>query len=302
MKCFPSIRFYVFIFSLIAIYILIDFKVKGYREFPQMDFDWEKKELINRYGVKRIYFVTHNSVGIEYDKDDLSHVENSNTIELITSEGKKYYFRHEYKIVRDSVLFLKGGIWLTKIPENKNIKKAEVNEIKLNYKRNNEGINVCFIGNTDNKWGRYRSLRRSIKMKNREVNFIGSKQDIYGYFYDPVDYKKDYFHTPNVSFYIVFLGKLSEKKDFYKYEKLINKLLLRNGKVIINTWPQINCKLNPMILKKNQFMKQWNENEKIILIDLENLVGGSEIREDNTYDLSKEGYRVYIKEILKSIE
>ncbi len=151
MSPFPNKVVYTFSFLAIFIFMLIDFSLKGYREFPQLYFDWDKTELVKDYGKCEFMSLAHNKVILRH-KEALIDLNSDNTLKIKTSKGNLFYFRYEYKIVKDGNLQLRGGVWLTQQPKNIRESTISVSEIHLPMVQNGN-TDICFIGFSENKWG-----------------------------------------------------------------------------------------------------------------------------------------------------
>ncbi|RTE54863.1 hypothetical protein EHW67_06790 [Arenibacter aquaticus] len=290
--------------------MFIDFSLKGHREFPQLNFDWDRTELIMDYGECELISLAHNTVNLRYKKN-LNDLNNNNTLKIKTSKGKLYYFRYEYKLVKDGIIQLRGGVWLTQQPKNLRQTTISVSEIHLPIMQNGD-INICFIGFSDNKWGGFRSIRKYMKQKNHDINFIGPKQDIYGYPYMPVPVNKgieflvkNINNIPNADIYIIFIESLKTSKNRQVWSQLADGLSKKGQKTYLNTWPEL--KENPKneeIRKMNKLLQEiatCHKNIKIMELNGFNDAGAT-ILDNGQYFLNNSGYKLYKKIILEQIE
>ena len=309
MSPFPNKVIYTLSFLAIIIYMIIDFSLKGPREFPQLNFDWGRMELIKDYGECELISLAHNTLNLMHN-ESLNDLNSNNTLKIKTSKGKLYYFRYEYKIVKDGIIHLRGGVWLTQQPINLRETTISIREIHLPMIQNGD-INICFIGFSDNKWGGFRSIRKDIKQKNHHINFIGPKQDIYGYPYMPVPVNKglgllvkNISKIPNADIYIIFIESLETSKNRDVWNQLADGLSKKCQMIYLNTWPELmeNSK-NEEIRKMNKLLQEISEShENIKILELDGLNGaGATILDNGHYFLDNSGYQLYKKKILEQI-
>jgi len=290
--------------------MLIDFDLKGHREFPQLNFDWNRIELIKDYGSYELISLAHNSVSLKHRKD-LNGLSSNNTLKIKTNKGKIYYFRYEYKLVKDANIQLRGGVWLTQQPKNFKKSIISISEVHLPMVKNGD-INICFLGYSDNKWGGYRSIMKDLKQKNQDINFIGPKQDVYGYPYMPINVKKglgavveNLNQLPKTDIYIVFIESIATYKNREVWIQFVEEITKMGQIIYLNTWPELegNPK-NVEIRKINKLLRDISEsNENIKILELNGHNGATAtMLENGQYFMDNSGYKLYKKKILEQIE
>lgn len=308
MSPFPNKIIYSLSFLAIIIYVIIDFSLKGHREFPQLNYDWDKTELVKDHGRCELISFAHNKVDLRL-KDGLKELNNNNTLKIKTNKGKVFYFRYEYKMVKGDSIMLRGGVWLTQHPKNIDESNILVSEIKTPIVQNGN-INVCFIGLTDNKWGGFRSLRRDLKLKYQSINFTGPTQDIYGYPYVPAKINKDggflasdFDPFPKADIYIVFFETLDISKDRVVWDHFIEGISIKSQLILLNSWPELKG------IDKNEEIQNMNlllheiaiDNDKVKIIELNGQGAGATLLDNGQYFMDNKGYQLYKKEILENI-
>jgi hypothetical protein len=290
--------------------MLIDFGLKGYRDFPQLNFDWDKTEVVKDYGMCEVLSIAHNMVSFRFKKD-LNELNSNNTLRIKTSTGKVFYFRYEYKMVKEGDMQLRGGVWLTQNPKNIDRSNISVSEINVPMVQNGN-IDVCFIGFSDNRWSGFRSLRKDLKQQNQDINFIGSKQDVYGYAYEPAQINKELGYLveyldqfPKSDIYILFFETLDISQNREVWEYLVKGLSKKGKKIYLNTWPELKeSQKNIEIQKINLLLSEIAvSNDKVEILELNgrNDIGAT-LLDNGQYFLDNFGYQFYKKEILEHIE
>lgn len=310
MNEFPKKEIYILSFLAIIVYMLIDFRLNGNREFPQLNFDWHKEELIKSHGNCKLISLTHNTVSLGYKKE-LNDLEHYNTLKIKGPNNETCYFRYEYKLMKDNIVQLKGGVWLTQQPKHLNHSMVSVSEVYVPMIKNGN-VNVCLVSVSDNKWGWIRSLKKDVKQKNKNINFIGPVQNVYGYSYMPIQLNKklefvseNSLEFPNVDVYIVFIESIKVSKNIEVWHKFISQFVEKGAMIYLNTLPELNERVENNDIKKiNTLIHELslsNDNIKILELDEQNGVKGT-LSENGNYALNNFGYQLYKELILEQIE
>ena len=152
----------------------------------------------------------------------------------------------------------------------------------------------------------------------REVNFVGSKRDVYNYAHEAeagksiLELKTEIEPIENADFYILFFGEKDVNLELFEvkeaYEAVIDNMLekqLAKKIILISLPPYLNQTSSIKRLAYNQELKQLADlNPKVLYLDAEQLF---EANIDKYYriegsELSKAGYEKLAKETEKMLK
>ncbi|MEW2920661.1 hypothetical protein AB1A65_04280 [Muricauda sp. ANG21] len=288
----------------ILIVSIWDFNKKGYHEFPQLIYDWDQKRTIKDHGNTRTYKLSHNTLGLYYNRS-LESIHENNTIEVLDERGRPFYFRFMYKQIMDSIIEFKGGIWLTQIPKKK-LGEVRLKEVDIPLIIKDHKISVGFIGITNDKWGGFKTIRKNIKFSYPKINFLGNQKDVFGFEYSTLDitpegYENNVEVPEQCEIVMILIDKIPEDEDLESIQKLLSAT--KDKLLLVHTWPLVESMKAEKLEKANNLVRKLNEkNQNIFVIDLK---GGSEelaqYDENKGYFLTSFGYSLFKTEVIEII-
>lgn len=294
------------VLSILIVYLAIDFIGKESKNFSSLNYDWSKETEI----------IKHDTISIDSISDDYLRINTTKKLVLqpqntfkIENKTNSYYFRYTYTLVSDHSVVFKGLIWLNKQPENSKESYALL-EIDLPLKMT-KGIAILTIGDEQIFQNEAKYLRKELKRRT-DVNFMGSKKDIYGFNYH--GHKEMTFNDLMIvhstyskcSTIIIFLKpKKDVKSELASLEKFVTKIEQKkdNTNIIILTLP----------IYRNSSISLNDFNERILIcsktysnvtaIDL-NKIFQSEIKfyRNGINEISKAGYEKIAQEISRILQ
>lgn len=286
------------IFTLLAILIVSiwDFKNKGYREFPQLIYDWGHKRMIRDYGNSKTYKLNHNTLSLYYNRK-LEKVNEKNTIEVLDERCRPFYFRFMYKQIMDSLIEFKGGVWLTQIPKN-NIGEASLREVNIPTVIKGDNISVGFVGLTNDKWGGFKTIRKSIKFSYPKINFRGNQKDLFGFEYSTLnvnsaDFQNKVTILDKCEVVVILIDKIPEDEDLENLQKILS--LTKDKPILVHTWPLVGSIKVDKLEKANNFIKKLHKkNQFVFVLDLKGVHEQLAQHDENRgYFLTSFGYSLF---------
>lgn len=288
----------------ILIFSIWDFKSKGYREFPQLIYNWNRKRIIRDYGNSKTYKLNHNTLSLYYNRR-LEKVNEKNTIELLDERCRPFYFRFMYKQVMDSLIEFKGGVWLTQIPKN-NIGEVSLREVDIPTVIRDNNIRVGFVGLTNDKWGGFKTIRRNIKFSYPKINFTGDRKDLFGFEYSTLnvtsaDYQNKLTVLDQCEVVVILIDKIPEDEDLENLQKVLS--LTKDKPFLVHTWPLVGSIKIDKLEKANNFIKKLHEkNQFVFVLDLkEGHEQLAQYDENRGYFLTSFGYSLFKTEVIEFI-
>ncbi|GEQ84852.1 hypothetical protein ULMS_03600 [Patiriisocius marinistellae] len=275
-------------------YLSISFIVKESRNFSSLNYDWSNAKEVQNFGK-----VTVDSISDDYLRlvvSEKQHLGPTNTFNISNNNGS-FYFRYTYRLVEKNAVIFKGLIWLNVQPEN-NKEIYVFKEIDLPIISRSQAT-IITLGDEQIFENEAKYFRKEIKRR-KEINFIGTNKDIYGFNYysnSTISYQELdtlYAQIPKAQILILLLKPSQNlKKELLAFKNFSKKISSDKNfdQAFIITQPIYNN--NYIDYKRfNKALCEISEkNKKIKCIDIEALFGKSTLfYRGEVNEISKEGY------------
>lgn len=261
-------------FSVLVIYLIIDFYQKKEDNFWQFNYAWDQEKIIEEIEIDSIGQLNYNYVELSTSEKLSSNFNTNNVLKFIAGKQNYYFFYNGFQKFPDKVRFT-SGFWLLEQPEN--IKYPRVQLIDLPLKQNGN-IKVCTIVDSHLLWRGGRFFRKDMFEANRNMSFVGNKNDVFGFPYVGEILNKTSKtlneNIPQADYYIILLGQHDNANDFKNnFENLNNKVLntAPQSNIIWMTVPP-NYSKNKSYSEINSYLNSKNEQENFKIVDFSDFV------------------------------
>ena len=270
MSKFPSNRVLVLTASAILIYLVFDFRIKGKRDFFQLNYDWNSKEILE--SIKNIKI---DSVSYDFLKLDITNTTNNFKLNTDNSYSISniHYFRCASIKEQEKKIIFSGVYWINSIPNNIDLNELEVLNLPIIQKGTKR---ICMIGDSQLTWLAGKYTRKNILKKVKNINFVGNHKDVFGYPYQSEllnNSKKiveNITELPKADVYILFIGahEPHDTNTGDNINKIIN-VILKNKSELILIIPQ---SISKYLTDKHKIIKntylQYEAKSNVKIIDL----------------------------------
>ncbi|WP_299363771.1 SGNH/GDSL hydrolase family protein [Winogradskyella sp.] len=243
------------------------------------DFDFDNEKEIATLGVFQIDEISESSIVFNPSEGDLTdkvlydgktnEFNFNGTYKLIdTKDDKAYYFKFGWQRFDSKTEFIHGN-WLTDIPNQSGTYTIKAVKIPFNQRGK---IRLCTVGDSQTWWGNGRFLRKLINKQKENFIFVGSNQDVFGYYHEGEggNHTKDVVNRiddiPVADIYTLLLGtndfKENVEKSLENLGIIVQKLKEKNDKAIVyyitplpttdKKRDNFNNRLKTMFLEKHQ--------------------------------------------------
>lgn len=179
---YPSKVIYFITFVLFVGYQFIDFKVNGENRFEQLRYNWSHLKTVKNLGLFTITEITFDE--IKFQEDSIFPKINFNNTLAIEAKNEIHYFKAQNIFKIKNGFKIVGGWWLNGMPkldENKTVASLQEVDLPIIQGGNRK---VLMLGGEQAFLNEGKRLRKFIYEQDKEVVFVGSKNDVFGYPHD----------------------------------------------------------------------------------------------------------------------
>jgi hypothetical protein len=273
---FPSNRVVIRTLIIIIIYLIIDFSIKGKRDFFQLNYDWNFKQTMQVVEKIKIDTVSYDYLKITITSPQDYSPLNTNTTYCLND---KYYFRSTSIEKGQEQITFKGVYWINIVPKN-NTQSNRLAVLNLPMIQNGSR-SICMIGDSQVTWLEGKYTRRDILKKVKNGRFIGNSKDLFGYAYQAqllnnTETILDHIgELPLADTYVLFIGAHEPIKNdiAHNIKNIVASILNKKSKLILVIPPNYIHKslLNTQKIIKITYL-QYKENPHVKIIDLSSII------------------------------
>lgn len=248
--------------------VIFKYQTKIETYFFQFRYNWGEEKVISTLTKN----IIPDSLGIDFlsiktDPNSIDKYVNANQAYCLVA-NERYYFRATNVLKQKNNITFKGIVWITTPPQISKEEKVNLEMVELNILQ--KGTHkVMTLGDSQTIWRYAREFRKAISEKNKNVNFVGTQKDVYGF-----PYSGGVFATSreileiakkplNIDTLILFFG--AHDKEKRKEEIIENLRLLRDelkskeiNSIIVISLP--NSEKTDVHLYNNWFNEQLETN------------------------------------------
>jgi len=306
----PKKSIFIITWIVILNLLLFDFIANADKTFLSLNYSW------NEIKIKETFEnVNIDTLSLDYLKIKSNSIKANSNQTFSLDNGIKCYFRATSIVKEDSTLIFKGIKWLNS-PSQLNVKLTKFQIVDLPLKQKGTKT-IITIGDSQMSWREGREFRNNLFIKNKNIFFVGSKKDIYGYpcetdvFIKIEELSDNIEDIEEVQNYILFIGAHDKKTDRNiiitslrkVYDVLSTKPTTKNIFVItlppspILYFEEYNKFINSI------FKKHSSNYENVVIIDLYDYLKDKQayLMEDGVH-LNKYGHSLLSNLILKELQ
>lgn len=275
----------------------------------QLQFDWDKKEIIYKIKHLKIDSLSYNYLSLS-GAESFYQPNNQNTYSLTYPNGKVYFFRFINSENIENNIEFKAVEWLTGIPDFSDA-EVKLEELKVPLLKKN-GYSILTLGDEFLIKDEAKYYRKKIASET-DVNFLGSQTDVFNFKHDATfngDWNFIYNEITKIDtaqVYIISAGideqVLAQADLKFKLNAILNELANRKStqKIIWVNAPFVkNSSKNELNRSFNQILMNLN-NEKLQILDAYSIFKNEKINYlmSDSVQLNKFGYELLA---IKTIE
>lgn len=203
-------------------------------------FDFENEKIITELGTYTVDHLLKDKIifnkkhGDVRDKTLYENEENElnfdGTYKLINSKNNNetYYFKFGFH-GHDNRTTLTYVNWISEVPKIESGGEFKIEVVNIPFIQEGK-LKVCTIGDSQTWWGYAGKLREELNKLNKDLLFVGSRQDAFGYYHEGEggDNTKQVLNrinrAPQADYYTLLLGTNDFKVNIVRSEKTFWRL------------------------------------------------------------------------------